>query len=186
MLGLSYSQIQRLARELAGELGEAAGEEFAFDSPGFAVRFERFAEPVKRVGRDFREAPTRGRAVGTRADLNDFAADFPAGLALLIAADGIDPADAPGLDGRIPDAQSGTVHIVPSTGAGFALGNARQDPDVLNGAAFENPTEVSFAVEVLRGKISPGVVEDFEFPVADKPSVDVGGFGDFGRTARSN
>ena len=39
-----------------------------------------------------------------RADLLDLIADLPTGLALLAAAYWIDPADAPGLNCRIPDA----------------------------------------------------------------------------------
>jgi hypothetical protein len=33
-------------------LADALGAEFAFEAPGVAVRLERFAEPMERVGRD--------------------------------------------------------------------------------------------------------------------------------------
>ena len=106
------------------------GAELSFDFPGSTVGFESFADPVKRVGCDFCKAPASWRAVCTRADLHDLVTDLAAGLALLVAAYWIDPADAPSLNCRIPDTQGGPIHVVRSIGVRLATGNARHNPDV--------------------------------------------------------
>src|SRR5579864_2076567 len=113
-------------------LAEVPGAEFAYEFPSLAIRFEHFTNPVKRVWRDFGEAPTSCRAVGTRADLHDLVANFPISLALLVAAYWIDPADTPSLNCRIPDAQGGPVHVVLMNAVRLAIGRTRHDPDVLD------------------------------------------------------
>src|SRR5580704_3180766 len=109
-------------------LAEVPGAEFAYEFPSLAIRFEHSTNPVKRVWRDFGEAPTSRCAVGTRSDLHDLVANFPTGLALLVAAYWIDPADAPGLNCRIPNAQGGPVHVVLMNAVRLAIGRTWQDP----------------------------------------------------------
>src|SRR5215471_334510 len=104
---------------------------------------------MKRIRRDLSKAPASRRAVHSCADLHDLTADLPAGLALFVAADWIDPPDAPRLNSGIPDAQGGPKHVVRPVGIGLAVRRARHDPDVLYRPPFENPTEVRFALDLL-------------------------------------
>src|SRR5882757_5152224 len=103
----------------------ALAAEFAFEFPGGAVGVERFADPVERVRRDLGEAPARRRAVHACADLHDVVvlagADAAADLLFVMIRYRIDPADTPGLDRRVPDAESGAVHIVCFGEIGVAL-----------------------------------------------------------------
>ena len=58
------------------------------------VGLERFAEPVKRVGRDVGERPARRGAVGAGAELDNIAADLTPNLLFVMIAGGIQPRDA--------------------------------------------------------------------------------------------
>src|ERR1700756_4624016 len=102
---------------------------------------------MERIRCDFGEAPARRRAIDSRADLHDIVvlagANAAAGLLFVVIRHRIDPADAPGLDGRVPDAQRGPVRVVRLAEIGVSLGYARHDPYVLNGAAFKHPAEMN-------------------------------------------
>src|SRR6185369_16926416 len=115
----------------------AGGAELAFKFPGLAVRIERFAEPMKRIIRDFREGPTRRRAVRTRADLNDILPAATADLVLVVVARGVAPADAPSVDRRVPDAQRAAIHIHVFFQPARSIRTSRHDPDILHRTAFK-------------------------------------------------
>src|SRR5262245_44576530 len=160
-------------------LAETACAELAFEFPGLAVGFKRFPDPAERIGRNFGEAPAGWCAVHSRPSLHNLVVDLPTRLALLVAGYRIDPADSPRLNCRIPDAQGGTVHVVHAIGIPRAVGTARHDPDVLDGATFKHPSKMSFASDLLRSKVDRSVMQNFEFPTPNKPTIRVGRFGNF-------
>src|SRR5688572_15687825 len=72
------------------------GAKLAFERPGFAVRRERFAEPVERVAGDRGEAPTGRRAIGTDPHLDNILAAPTANLFFVMISRRVPPGDAPG------------------------------------------------------------------------------------------
>jgi putative NADH-flavin reductase len=130
-------------------LGEASGQELSFKPPGLAVLFEYFTQPSKRIRRDLRKTPLSRSAVRSCADLHDLIPDLLTCLALFMPADGIKPANSPGLNCPVPDPQRCAVHVVHSIGIPSAIGRPRHDPNVLDCTSLENPLEVSFTPDLL-------------------------------------
>src|SRR5215203_285998 len=62
--------------------------ELTFEFPTFRVRCERFAEPMKGVGRDLRKPPAGRGAVGTNAKLHDVLVHPAADLFFVMIAGG--------------------------------------------------------------------------------------------------
>src|SRR5882672_10224404 len=77
----------------------------------------------------------------------------------------------------MPSVETGIVD--PQRGA---VKDARQDPDVLDGAAFEHPAEMNFAPAALLGAVVL-MNDGIHLPVADQPAVKTHLVGAVGRRA---
>src|ERR1700737_397673 len=112
-------------------------------------------------------------SVDSFTQLNDIVALFATNHGEKILCDGIDPLDLPCVDPRIVNPQRRAIGI--DVGRGSAMTQfaaSRHDPDILDGAAFQNPAEMPLALTLtLRPVVEkPG---DVEIPGADQPSVEV-------------
>src|SRR5262245_23242110 len=137
---------------------DAAGEEFGLGLPGGAAVARALTEPAKRVRRDVVEAPAHQVAGVVLAVLNDGLAARTTDLAAIELPHGIAPQDVPGIDVGVVDAQRRAVE------------DARQNPDILDGAAFENPAEMDFALAFVLAAVVE-MDDGVHFPVADQPAV---------------
>src|SRR5262245_42450329 len=186
---LRSTQATGALRERGGAQGSGdsvapPGAELSLALPGFAIRFQRVAEPQERIYRDLGEGPPSRRAVGASPDLDDVGTDPAADLLLVVSADRVLPSDAPSLDRRVPHAKRGPVHILRAILVSGAVWTPRHDPDVLYGATLQHPAEVDLAGDAARGHIQSTVPHDLQVPAPDKPPVDVHRLGDLGRAAR--
>src|SRR4051812_9172171 len=127
------------------------------------------AEPMEEILADFRKTPARQLAGFGRALLHDVGIMWTADLLAEYAAAGIEPRNPPGIDGRIVDPQRRAVPVA-SDRQGWAASRARNDPDVLHGAALQHPAEMDFAGRrVFRSIGSMG--GDLGVPIADEAPI---------------
>ena len=82
------------------------------------------------------------------------------------------------------DLQRGAVHVHASIGVTAAVLGARHDPDVLDGAAFEDAARMNLALQSARRDVDAAIPQDFEVPAAAQPSVNVSRFRDLRRPCR--
>src|SRR3954449_1863058 len=127
------------------------------------------AEPMEEILGDFRKTPARQVAGFGRAFLHDVGIAWTADLLAEYAATGIEPGNPPGIDGRIVDPQRRAVPIAGDR-QGRAAGRARNDPDVLHGAALQHPAEMDFAGGGVFRSIG-SVGGDLGVPIADEPAI---------------
>src|SRR5215471_10340117 len=119
----------------------APSQELGLKLPALAVVARAFAQPTKRSWCYVGKAPAHGFSRIVFADLNDVASLRPPDLARVELPDRIAPQDVPGVDSRVVNAQR------------RAMEDARQDPDVLNGASFEHPAKIDLAGAAMRAAI---------------------------------
>ena len=115
-------------------LGNSPCEKFGLKLPSFAVVARAFANPVKRRWRDLGEAPAHGLAGIVLADLDNVVPLRPPDLAGVELSQRIAPEDVPGVERGVINPQCGAVE------------DARKSPDILDGAAFQHPTEMDFTI----------------------------------------
>src|SRR5262245_32164730 len=129
---------------------------------------------MERIPGNSLKTPACLRAVRPRPELN-YVRPFPAAdLFLVMIAGWISPGDAPCLEGRIPDAQGGAVHVHRLIETRTAFGSWRHDPNILNGATFEDPAGMDFTFDTTRGNVISPVGQDIEVPASDQPAIDIG------------
>src|SRR5262249_6963027 len=114
-----------------GVLRRTSREVLGLKLPSFAPIGGAFADPTKRIARDLGKAPAHRFAGLVRALLDDVVALCAADLARIELSHRVAPKDMPGIEAGIVDAQRRAVE------------HAGQNPDVLDGAAFEHPAEVN-------------------------------------------
>ena len=112
--------------------GLASALEFGSQSPGCSAVGREFSQPAKRVHGDIGKAPARVRAVVGFAQLDDVRSVRPANLSTVELPERVAPEDVPGVYPRVVDAERRAVEEV------------RQDPDILDGPALQNPGEADF------------------------------------------
>jgi hypothetical protein len=87
---------------------------------------------------------------------------------------GVDPEDAPGVEGRVVHPEG---RAVPGAGDRHdrrvrpAITPSRDHPDILDGTAFENPPEVDLTVALVARAVGP-VRDDVGLPAADELTVE--------------
>src|SRR5262249_55093595 len=84
------------------------------------------------------------------------------------------PQDAPGIDGRIVNAQGRAIPIAGAgqlIDAGLAVLQTWNHPHVLNGPSFEDPASVNLTLSIMRCPVFRKC-RYVQFPVADEPSIE--------------
>src|ERR1019366_3390886 len=106
-----------------------------------------FASPAKGIRRDLAKAPSDQSPVRSGPELNDVVALRAADHVEKILGDRIGPLDLPRIDPRIVDPQRRAIGIDVGRRVTTTQFAARRDnPDVLDRAAFQRPTEMPFAL----------------------------------------
>src|SRR5215207_10239253 len=138
---------------------DPAGAKIGLQLPGGTAVERAFAGPAEAVRRDLGEAPARRDAAVGGALLHDVTAAGAAELARVELLQRVAPQDVPGVEAGVVDPEC------------RAEEEARQDPDVLDGAALEHPGEMDLALAgVSRAVI--GMHRGIEAPVADEPAIE--------------
>src|SRR5687767_8741452 len=111
---------------------------------------------MERIVLDVGEGPAHRAAPGVRSSLDDVRAPSATDLLREDVGRRVVPQDAPGIEGRIVEAQR---RAVPVAGAGqrrnsrVAIRQPRDHPDILDGAPLEYPAGVNLASPVMRRAI---------------------------------
>src|SRR5215475_10384506 len=152
---------------------DPARSELDLQPPGLAVGLQIFAEPAKRRWRDVFERPSYLVPVSGKPFL-DYVFALPATDQIVAdAGDRIEPGDAPDADLPVVDPHRRPVPVKLLRQSFIApLGSRRRDPDVLDGAPLQHPSEMPLPAALARSPILRIIVNG-GLPTADKPSVDV-------------
>src|SRR5688572_26044751 len=127
--------------------------------PGQAAIARALAKPAERVRRDVGEAPAHPLARVVGALLHNVLPARAAELARVVLLHRIAPENVPGIDAGVINAQRRAVK------------EAGQDPDVLDGATLQHPSEMNFArALVLRAVV--GMDDGVHPPASDQPAVE--------------
>src|SRR5262249_16524992 len=153
--------------------GGAPGAELNIGLPVGALVGGELATPVEGLWPDLRKAPTDQLAAFQLAKLHDVGALPAADHAEIALRHRIGPLNVPGVKPGIIGAQRRAVDVDVALGVTQAPGTPRRhDPDVLNGAAFENPAEVPFARPPSPCSVWQ-IAGDIEIPGADQPGIKI-------------
>src|SRR5215813_7479476 len=147
--------------------------ELGLQPPRLAVRLQIFAEPAKGRWRNVFERPSYLVPVSGEPFL-DYVFALPATYQIVAyAGDRIEPGDAPDVDLSVVDPHRRPVAVKLLRQSFIAsLGSRRRDPDVLDCAPLQHPSEMPLPTALVRGTILRIIVNG-GLPTADKPSVDV-------------
>src|SRR4029077_39192 len=159
-----------------------ASQKLAFQPPCMTVSFQDFTGPSERIRRNLSEHPADRCSVGTGANLDDVFAAPAANQFIPAAGNRVDPRDAPCLNRRIPYAQRSAIHVAGLFELRRTVLAAWHDPDILDSAALQHPSEMYFALDVARENVN-AVAANIQLPAADQPAVNVVSRCDLRRTA---
>ena len=128
-------------------LCDAPGRKIDVETPTRSLVGRDFARPAKRIARDFRKAPPDQLPVWPGPELDDIVALLAADHLEEILGDRVGPLDLPCIDPGIIDPKRRAVGIdVGRSVAATQFAARRDDPDVLDCAAFQRPAEMPFAL----------------------------------------
>src|SRR5260370_25772604 len=95
-------------------------------------------------------------------------ANLPADKLRAILRNGVEPKHAPSIQLRVIHENGYAIPIVIAQSCSIPFGSPRNNPYILNGPPFENPTEMPLAfANAFRSSCS--VVIDVSLPIADEP-----------------
>src|SRR5215467_1279491 len=159
--------------DLLSSILDSSRSEFGLQPPGLAIGLQIFAEPAKRRWRDVFETPSYLVPVSGKPFLDDVVA-LPANDEVVAdAGDRIEPGDAPDADLPIVDPHRRPVPVILLRQSFITPPGSRgRDPDVLDGAPLQHPSEMPLPAALVRCPVLRIIVGG-RLPTADKPSVDV-------------
>src|SRR5215470_12228028 len=147
--------------------------ELGLQTPGLAVGLQIFAEPAKRRWRDVFERPSYLVPVGGKPFLDDVVALPATDQVVADPRDRIEPGDAPDADLSVVDPHRSPVTVKLLRQSFITpLGSRRRDPDVLDCAPLQHPSEMPLPAALVRSPILHIIVGG-RLPTSDKPSVNV-------------
>jgi hypothetical protein len=164
---------QRRRDPVGAPVSRPARGEFRDHAPADASVGGDFAPPQKGVLGDVRKAPPHQLTVRPGSELNDVVAFRAADHLQETLRDRIAPLHLPCIDTGVVDPQ----RRAPGVDIGRRIATPqfaarRNDPDILDRAAFQHPAEVPFALAPAHRAIA-GKLRDVEVPGADETAVKI-------------